>query len=175
MGQGANPDLDILQVSSWGEEFGREYNETIDAFLERCEDSIAAYTGETAQWDHTYGNFTTGATRFELLKKTHPGQTHSRKSTAAITAFFMQSLLDYSEEDAFASANVGTMVYWIGDVFGVISMFGLIFSVIPLAMIFMKTDSFKEVAQPMPKYRESYAPKIGFGGFLVQLMLELEL
>lgn len=154
-----NPDLDILQVSSWGEEFGRAYNETIEAFLARCEDSIAAYTGETAQWDYTYGNFTAGATRFELLKKTHPGQTHSRKSTAAITAFFLQSLMDYTEEDAFASANKGNMVYWIGDVFGVISMFALIFSIIPLGMLLMKTESFKEVAQPMPKYRESYAPK----------------
>ncbi|MBN2156697.1 MAG: hypothetical protein JW776_11710 [Candidatus Lokiarchaeota archaeon] len=155
-----NPDLDILQVSSWGEEFGRAYNETIEAFMERCLNSIAAFTGETAQWDYTYGNFTDGATRFELLKKTHPGQTHSRKSTAAITAFFLQSLMDYTEEDAFASANKNNMVYWLADLFGVVAMAGLLFSIIPLAILLMQTHLFGEVSQPMPKYKETYAPKL---------------
>ena len=157
-----NPDLDILHVGSWGEEFGREYNETIDEFLASGLEAINGFLGITdAEFDHTYGDFTTGATRFEVLKKTHPGQTHSRKSTAAITAFFLQALLDYTEVDAFASANKGNMVYWISDLFGVFSMAGLIFSIIPLAILLMKTKYFSAVEQKMPKYRESYAPKAG--------------
>ncbi|MBN2156661.1 MAG: alpha/beta fold hydrolase [Candidatus Lokiarchaeota archaeon] len=154
-----NPTIDVLHVSSWGEEFGRESDEQIDEFLQRGLDAIGAYVGVTdPAYDTTYGDFTTGASRFELLKKTHPGQTHSRKSTAAITAFFMQSLLDYNEADAFECSNKNNMVYWLADLFGVISMAGLIFSIIPSAILLMQIKFFGEVAQPMPKYRETYAP-----------------
>jgi pimeloyl-ACP methyl ester carboxylesterase len=155
-----NPNIDILQVSSWGEEFGRDFNETINQHLQKGLDAMGAFLGiPDPQYDHTYGNFGAGATRFELVKKTHPGQTHSRKSTVAITAFFLQSLKLYNEEYAYKSINMGNTVYWIADLFGVISLAGLLFSIVPLAILFMSKKTFKEVAQPMPKYRESYAPK----------------
>jgi len=157
-----NPDVDILHVSSWGEEFGREGDETINEFLEVGLDAIGPFVGVSdPQYDYTYGTFGSGASRFELLRKTHPGQTHSRKSTAAITAFFMQSLKLYNEEYAYKSANKDNMVYWVADLFGVISLAGLIFSIIPLAILLLNSKSFKEVGQPMPKYKESYGPKIG--------------
>lgn len=154
-----NPTVDALHVSSWGEEFGREYNETIDAYLQRGLDAIGAFIGTSdPQYDHTYGTYGAGATRFELLKKTHPGDTHSRKSTAAITKFFMASLMGVPELWADQVVD-GHLVYWIADLFGVISLAAMIFSIVPLAILFMKTKTFKEVEQPMPKYRDSYAPK----------------
>ena len=103
--------------------------------MERCETSIATFTGETAQWDYTYGTFGAGATRFELLKKTHPGQTHSRKSTAAITKWFMQSLQGVPEPWADQMVD-GKLTYWIADLFGVISLAAMIFSILPLAVYF---------------------------------------
>jgi pimeloyl-ACP methyl ester carboxylesterase len=157
---GYNPDIDILHVASWGEEFARDWNETIEAYVERCLGYIGPFVGTPdPEFFHTYGNFTDGASRFVMLKSTHPGQTHRRNSTAEITAFFLQSLSDYTEEQAFDSITAKTTVYWVADLFGVLAMAGLLFSVVPLAFLFMSTRLFGVVEQPMPKYKESYAPK----------------
>jgi hypothetical protein len=154
-----NPNLDILHVASWGEEFFRDADVTINEHLQNGLDGLNDFLGITdAEYDKTYGAFGAGATRVEMLKKTHPGQTHSRKSTAAITKFFMQSLLGTPEPWADQVVD-GHLTYWIADLVGVISMAALIFSIIPLAILLMKIKFFGEVGQPMPKYRDSYAPK----------------
>ncbi|MBN2157092.1 MAG: alpha/beta fold hydrolase [Candidatus Lokiarchaeota archaeon] len=157
-----NPNLDILHVASWGEEFFRDANITIDQHVQNGLDALNSFLGiSDAEYGETYGTFNSGATRVEMLKKTHPGQTHSRKSTVAITAFFLQSLSGYTEEQAYESINMGNTIYWLADLAGIISMAALIFSIVPLAFLLMNIKFFKEVAKPMPKYRESYAPKTG--------------
>jgi hypothetical protein len=153
-----------IQIWSSAEEFGRAYNETVEAFEARGEAGIIANTAATGVGDgtglsfHTYGNISAGtAQRYVYIPKTHPAQTHDLTATKEITSFFLQSLTGISEIEA--NESVAKTTFIVADYFGAISALVLMLSIIPLAAVLMKTKMFKEVEQPMPEVTEEKQTK----------------
>jgi pimeloyl-ACP methyl ester carboxylesterase len=143
----------LLHLWATWEEFGRGWDEGLEAWLERGYNQIATnYDVSIGEADTTYGSFSDGtARRHALMTTTHPGLTASIKSTSEIVAWMLQALKGMSESEAWAIADPAKQI-WIGcEAFGLLALISTMISILPLAKLLMRLPYFKDIAQPMPE------------------------
>ena len=101
------------------------------------------------QWDTTYGSFTDGtARRMALINMDHHLLPLTNKAVAEAVDW-MRLALKGGQTDAHWIEPTRQIFMW-KEIFGLLTLLGTMFSLIPLTNILLATTYFKPVAQPIP-------------------------
>jgi len=90
---------------------------------------------------------------------THPSQTASEKGTKALTSFFLQGLTGMDQ--VAADLSVEETTYFWAEFWGFVGLISLLVSIIPFALLLLKTSFFAPVKQEMPAYEDRFVNKKG--------------
>jgi uncharacterized protein len=122
--------------------------ETRDDFVSRGQEMIkynVGLIGESSKgegYDQTYGDFTLGtAQRYALCECTHPGATWNSKSIQETVAWMLQALKGTEDQQA-ALQLAKSQTYLVKEIFSLLSLLTLLFSVIPFTDMLLKTSKF---------------------------------
>ncbi|QEE15762.2 hypothetical protein DSAG12_01589 [Promethearchaeum syntrophicum] len=154
----------IIQVWSTMEEYGPEPNQTQDDWIEQNLLQIGINAGLPAgtlgEESRIYGSFESGfAQEYVMHLGSHPSQTHSEKGTKALASFFLQGLTGMDQ--AAADLSVEETTYAWAEIWGFIGLISLLISIIPFALLLLKTNFFAPLKQEMPAYDDRFVNKKG--------------
>jgi len=144
------PNLLVLQAR-YDEFPGFRENQLRVENLNESETRLAALglTGQTVEWDTTYGSFADGtARRMALIQMDHHLLPLQNKSVAEAVNWFNLALNDGKEGPMWSDPTKQT--FMLKETFGFITFLGALLTMLPLTSILLKTPYFAPVAQPIP-------------------------
>lgn len=148
-----SPELpNLLMLQARYDEFpGFRENQLRVENLNESETRLAALglTGQTVEWDTTYGSFEDGtARRMALIHMDHHLLPLQNKSVAEAVNWFNLALNDGKEGPMWSDPTKQT--FMLKETFGFITFLGALLTMLPLTSILLKTPYFAPVAQPIP-------------------------
>ncbi|HMF32186.1 MAG TPA: alpha/beta hydrolase, partial [Candidatus Lokiarchaeia archaeon] len=141
----------LMRVTDSWEEFGMNSSTTQAEWYALGQTTIQRITGNTtATWDTTYGSFATGSARrwAFIADSTHPQLTMDPRAITEVVAWMLQALMGYNEADAMSAARPELQTYMWAESLGLLALFALLLSIMPLAVILMRTKPFEMCVQP---------------------------